>query len=97
MTSGAGRRSVHVVISGKVQGVGFRAWVQRSANALGVSGWVRNCRNGDVEAVFSGPEAAVETIIESCRQGPSWAQVADVVVKGAAEPASGPLTVLNIR
>ena len=80
-----------------MQGVGYRAWVRRTAAALGVSGWVRNSPSGDVEAVFSGPEASVAAMIEACGEGPSFAQVADVRVLGPAEPASGPLTILTDR
>lgn len=90
-------KSVNVKISGRVQGVGYRAWVRRTAAALGISGWVRNSPSGDVEAVFSGLEASVAAMIEACGQGPAFAQVADVQVLGPAEPVSGPLTILTDR
>lgn len=90
-------RSVHVIISGRVQGVGFRAWVRRTADNFGVSGWVRNCRNGDVEAVFSGPEAAVAAMVAACGEGPDWARVAEVRETGPADPATGPLTIRTDR
>jgi acylphosphatase len=90
-------KSVHVAISGRVQGVGYRAWVKRTADELGVSGWVRNCRTGEVEAVFSGDAAAVDAMIAACRDGPGWAKVADIEVLGPAEMASGPLTILADR
>ena len=66
-------RAVHVLISGFVQGVGYRAWAERRATALGLSGWVRNRSNGDVEAVFSGPAEAVDAMLAACRQGPRGA------------------------
>ncbi len=91
-------RSVHVLISGRVQGVGYRAWVKQSADELKVSGWVRNRRDGDVEAVFSGPQTAVDALIEACRDGPPWsaaANVQDLRVLNDAEPESGPLTILR--
>jgi acylphosphatase len=68
-------RIVRVRMSGRVQGVGFRAFTQRHAEARGISGWVRNCRNGDVEAVFAGSEDAVAMLCELCRRGPPQAKV----------------------
>jgi len=87
--------AVHVLITGRVQGVGYRAWVRRTADALGISGWVRNCRNGDVEAVFSGTTTSVNAMIEACRAGPEWARVADIRILDRAEPVPGPLTILR--
>jgi acylphosphatase len=56
-------RSILVQISGRVQGVGFRDWTQRTAASLGLSGWVRNLANGDVEALFSGPAEAIDAML----------------------------------
>lgn len=84
-----GARSVHVRISGRVQGVGFRAWAKRRADALGLSGWIRNESNGDVEAVFSGPGEAVEAMIAACQDGPRHAEVARVEILGAAAMRAG--------
>jgi acylphosphatase len=67
-----------VVIRGRVQGVGYRAWTEATAEERGVEGWVRNCRDGSVEALFAGPEEIVLTMIELCRQGPLGARV-DVI------------------
>jgi acylphosphatase len=64
-----------VVIRGRVQGVGYRAWAEVTAEERGVEGWVRNCRDGSVEAVFAGPEELVLTMIELCREGPHGARV----------------------
>jgi len=64
-----------VVIRGRVQGVGFRAWTEVTAIELGVEGWVRNRRDGSVEALFVGSEEAVLTMIELCREGPPGAKV----------------------
>jgi acylphosphatase len=64
-----------IVIRGRVQGVGFRAWAEVTAVELGVEGWVRNCRDGSVEAVLAGPEEVVLTMIELCRNGPPGAHV----------------------
>jgi len=72
-----------LVIRGRVQGVGYRAWVEERAVGLGLQGWVRNRRDGSVEAVFAGPEAVVREMIESCRLGPNAARV-DAVAENAA-------------
>ncbi len=64
-----------VVIRGRVQGIGFRAWTEITALELGVEGWVRNCRDGSVEALFAGSEEVVLTMIELCRNGPPGAHV----------------------
>jgi acylphosphatase len=64
-----------VVVRGRVQGIGFRAWAEVTALELGVEGWVRNCRDGSVEAVLAGSEEVVLTMIEACRQGPPGARV----------------------
>ena len=70
----------HVRLTGRVQGVFFRAWAQEQARALGVTGWVRNCPDGRVEAHVEGDEQAVEQIIEKMRSGPPSAQVEDLRV-----------------
>ena len=67
-----------VVIHGRVQGVGFRAWTEMTAVEQGLEGWVRNRRDGAVEAVFAGAEEVVRAMIELCRAGPSGARV-DVI------------------
>jgi acylphosphatase len=67
-----------VVIRGRVQGVGFRAWAEVKAIELGVQGWARNCRDGSVEALLAGPENAVLRMIELCRDGPPGARVETV-------------------
>ena len=65
----------HVVVHGRVQGVGYRAFVEDEAYRRGLHGWVRNRRDGSVEAVFAGPPAAVESMIEACRRGPMSARI----------------------
>ena len=82
-------RSVRVRISGEVQGVGYRAWAVRRASALGLSGWVRNLPNGDVEAIFSGPAESVTAMIIQCREGSRMATVRAVEEVGPADPMSG--------
>lgn len=66
---------VRIIVRGRVQGVGYRAFVLSQARARGVAGWVRNRRNGDVEAVLAGPGAAVKALCEICREGPPHAAV----------------------
>ena len=68
-------RSVRILVHGRVQGVWYRAWAVREAQALGLDGWVRNRVDGCVEAVLRGPEAAVAQMIERCREGPPAARV----------------------
>jgi acylphosphatase len=70
---------LHVAITGRVQGVGYRAWTLRSAQALGLRGWVRNRRDGSVEAVFKGDEDKVVRMLEDCWRGPRSAAVSEVV------------------
>lgn len=69
-----------VRVFGRVQGVFFRQWAVNQARALGVSGWVRNCPDGTVEAHVTGEEGAVAKMIEAMRQGPSQARVEDVMI-----------------
>ena len=79
------RRAVHVVVTGRVQGVGYRAWTEREALARGLDGWVRNRRDGSVEAVFSGEDAAVEGMLLALSEGPEAALVVDNVVRAHAD------------
>jgi acylphosphatase len=65
-------------ITGRVQGVGYRAWVEHRARAHDLEGWVRNRRDGTVEALFAGPETVVADMVAVCRRGPSSARVDDV-------------------
>jgi len=69
----------HVIIRGRVQGVGYRVWTEVTALERGIEGWVRNQRDGSVEAVFGGPEGAVAAMIAQCRRGPpgAWVETID--------------------
>lgn len=67
--------TIRIVLSGRVQGVGFRAWTERRARELGLSGWVRNLRDGTVEALFHGPDDVVHDMVGQCRRGPARARV----------------------
>ena len=84
--SGITRR---VVIRGRVQGVGYRAWVDHQARRRGLHGWVRNRRDGSVEAVFDGADEVVANMIASCRKGPASARVDDVTEEAAPADALG--------
>jgi acylphosphatase len=70
----------HLAISGRVQGVGFRFYMERQARALGIRGWVRNRRDGSVESVIQGEPQAVDAMIAWARQGPPSAVVAEVKI-----------------
>ena len=76
---------LHAAITGRVQGVGYRAWVFDRAEALGLAGWVRNRRDGSVEAVFKGEEDKVVRMLDDCWRGPRGAVVAGVVATAVAD------------
>lgn len=76
-------KAVAARITGKVQGVWYRAWTQQEATRLGLRGWVRNCPDGSVEAVFAGPAADVDAMLQSCRRGPPEARVERVETREA--------------
>ncbi len=68
-----------VVIRGRVQGVGYRDWMEERASALGLHGWVRNRADGSVEALIAGDADAVEELLRACRRGPRLAEVSSIV------------------
>ena len=74
-------------IHGEVQGVYYRGWSVETARALDLAGWVRNRRDGTVEMLVHGEEAAVQQMIERCREGPPAARVAQIDVEDSGEPA----------
>jgi acylphosphatase len=76
-----------IVISGKVQGVWYRAWTKNEATRRGLKGWVRNLSSGQVEALFAGPATVIEEMIDACRQGPPLAKVTGIERFEAEEPA----------
>lgn len=80
-----------VTIRGRVQGVGYRAWLAHTAEAMGLQGWVRNRRDGSVEATLAGGDHVVSEMIARCQHGPSAARV-EAVVAETAQP-----DVLNLR
>jgi acylphosphatase len=82
------QQTVHVIIKGRVQGVGFRYFTERAAAELELAGFVRNRRDGTVEALFCGSPTAVAEMLERCRRGPPGARVAAVriIAEGGEEP-----------
>jgi acylphosphatase len=83
-TDSAGKMRVYLLISGRVQGVGFRYFTQKQARALGVAGWVRNRADGRVEAVMEGARSAVDKAVAWCRIGPPGGYVSDVAIQEEA-------------
>lgn len=81
-------RAAHLAIRGLVQGVGYRDWTLRKARELGLSGWVRNRLDGSVEAVVSGDDPAVATLISACHSGPSDARVDAVEATDWPDPVT---------
>jgi acylphosphatase len=82
-------KTVRVRIEGRVQGVWYRAWTEQEARKRGLDGWVRNRRDGSVEALFSGPEDDVQSMLSACREGPPAAQVTAVTPHPADPPGEG--------
>ncbi|TCT12771.1 acylphosphatase [Tepidamorphus gemmatus] len=87
-------RTVHVRIEGLVQGVYYRAWTREQAEMLGVSGWVRNRRDGAVEALFAGDPERVAEMLARCRIGPRDARVRSVAILAEGGAAPDGFTVL---
>ena len=83
----------HLFISGHVQGVYFRASLESTARTLHLAGWVRNRRDGRVEAMVQGPAAAVESLVQWCHQGPPAARVD--AVQATAQPVDPTLVALH--
>lgn len=81
--------SKRLVIAGRIQGVGYRAWMVEQAMTLGIDGWVRNRSDGTVEALISGTADAVEELARACRRGPRFAQV-ETIIEEIAEPPDMP-------
>jgi len=82
---------LQVTIRGRVQGVGYRAWVEYQAVSCGLEGWVRNRADGSVEALLAGPADIVAQVVALCRRGPTSAHV-EAVINEPAEPDA-----LNLR
>ncbi|MBB4286687.1 acylphosphatase [Roseospira goensis] len=84
--------TVRVSITGRVQGVAYRAWTEQTARRLGLDGWVRNRADGSVEAVFQGPPPAVGRMVAACHDGPPAARVT-----GVTQTQAAPLTERGFR
>lgn len=88
-------KRVRVFVSGKVQGVFFRAYTKEKADELGIKGWVRNLPDGRVEAVFEGTDDKVDEMVKWCWQGPPHARVENVEVR--EEDYKGEFDIFEIR
>ncbi len=88
-------KRVHVIVSGRVQGVNFRRATQQTAQGLGVSGWVRNLPDGAVEGCFEGEASAVDALVAWCQEGPSYARVDRLELK--EEPFTGEFAGFQVR
>ena len=86
--SAVGEHAVRARIEGKVQNVWYRAWTTGAATERGLRGWVRNRKDGSVEALFIGPKATVDAMIEACRTGPPAARVTRIVEDAAEDDGS---------
>ena len=82
-------RACLVRIAGRVQGVGYRDWLMQEARRNGIAGWVRNRRDGTVEALLAGEQDAVQAVLNACRRGPPAAQVTSIE-ESFAEPPTEP-------
>jgi len=89
------KKTVHAIISGRVQGVFFRMETQRAAKRYGVNGWVRNCADGTVEAVLEADSEKVDQMIDWCKKGPPMASVSDLKIDW--KEYSGEYTEFTIR
>jgi acylphosphatase len=83
------RKVLRLRISGRVQGVGFRAFVADEAEIRGLAGWVRNRAEGNVEAVIAGESDRVDAMLEACSRGPRGAHVENVAIEAANESELG--------
>jgi len=81
-------RSARLRITGRVQGIGYRAWALHRASRLALRGWERNRSDGSVEALVIGEDDAVARMIEACREGPFGARVSDVAISDAEDDGS---------
>jgi len=70
---------MHITVKGDVQGIGYRFFIQNYAGKLSLTGWVRNCSNGDVECEVQGPEKNIKVFLSQLESGHSWARVAHIL------------------
>ena len=88
-------KTVRIVVRGQVQGVGYRMWLQREALTIGLDGWVRNRRDGSVEAVVAGEVHRIDLVLDAIRTGPPGARVDDVKLHGDATPPAQGFAILT--
>jgi acylphosphatase len=81
-------KALHLLITGRVQGVGFRDWLIQEATARGLTGWVRNVNRDKVEAVICGPDEAIEHCVQHCWRGPVSAKVNDISITATTPPGT---------
>ncbi|WP_018264250.1 acylphosphatase [Methylosinus sp. LW4] len=81
------RRVFRIIVRGRVQGVGFRAFVAREAGRLALAGWARNCDDGAVEIVAAGPQGALQALVDAARRGPPAGRVDDLRAEETNEAA----------
>jgi acylphosphatase len=86
---------VTLQVTGQVQGVNFRSSTKTEADALGLTGWVRNRPDGSVEVVMEGPRATVQQLVDWCQRGPVWARVEGLTTEWQA--ASGEFSEFEVR
>ena len=89
--------SAYVLVTGRVQGVGYRWFARSHATALGLRGWARNRRDGAVELEVIGPRERIETLVEQLREGPPASEVEDVAVHWLPVPPAGGPDAFEIR
>lgn len=89
------KKRARIIVTGRVQGVFFREETRRAATGLGVAGWVRNRRDGSVEAIAEGDPAAVDRLLDWCRSGPPLARVDGVDV--VWQPYTGEFEAFDVR
>lgn len=85
----------HLLIKGKVQGVFYRTSAKQMAESLGITGWVKNTEEGEVEAVATGNDLSLQKFVTWCKKGPAAAQVSDVIVTTMIETAFEGFTVIR--
>ncbi len=84
--------AIRLTVTGRVQGVGFRAWTCREARSYGLRGWVRNRGDGSVEMLLIGHEEAIDAMVGDCREGPELAEVEEVTFTAATDDGSPDFT-----
>ncbi len=80
-------KTLHAIVSGRVQGVGFRFFVENRASSLGLKGWVRNLRGGKVEVLATGEEVPLNQFVASLREGPTFSRVDEVDIDWESSPS----------